>query len=299
MHLVAAFGRSHPWRNPPLPLPPGTTETQIRDLISSVRVDGGPPAELDGYWREAFGRFLRTWDLARDLTGSALELGANPYFLTVLLKEFSALDVTLANYFGSDSDARHVQRVTHTDLSTGASSTCGFSSWIFDAETDPFPFADESFDVVFFCEIIEHMTMDPLATLRQINRVLRNGGHLILTTPNVGRLENVARMVLGENIYDPYSGYGPHGRHNREYSRREVEELLHYAGFELEAIHTADSHPPRAYVAAVAARAGGMTSTRAQDLGQYIFVRARRVDAGRKLRPAFLYRSYPAGEIEE
>ncbi len=32
----------------------------------------------------------------------------------------------------------------------------------------------------------------------------------------VSRLENVCRMIAGVNIYDPYSGYRPYGRHNRE-----------------------------------------------------------------------------------
>src|SRR3989440_9270321 len=55
-------------------------------------------------------------------------------------------------------------------------------------------------------------------------------------------LENVCRLIAGENIYDPYSGYGPYGRHNREYNRDELAKLLVFAGFEIEVLFSADVH---------------------------------------------------------
>lgn len=44
------------------------------------------------------------------------------------------------------------------------------------------PFAANTFDVVFSSEVIEH-TPDPAAALRELYRVLRPGGHLVLSTP--------------------------------------------------------------------------------------------------------------------
>ncbi len=270
----------------------------MRQLIGSIRVDGAPEAELAGYWEEAFGRFLRTLALARGLRGEALELGANPYFLTILLSEFTDLEMTLANYFGDErSSATQTVRFRPPEASEEAVRT--LTSRLFDAENAAFPFPDASFDVVFFCEILEHMTHDPLALIREINRVLRPDGHLILTTPNVGRVETVARVILGDNPYSHYSGYGPHGRHNREYTPREVDQLVRYAGFAVEELATADSHPPRPHHRLVAAKTRGIGRSRARELGQYTFVRARRVDGGRTKRPAFLYTSYPNGELEE
>ena len=44
------------------------------------------------------------------------------------------------------------------------------------------PFEDKSFDTVVSTEVLEHIP-DPLCALRQMYRVLKPGGHLILTTP--------------------------------------------------------------------------------------------------------------------
>ncbi len=44
------------------------------------------------------------------------------------------------------------------------------------------PFADREFDLVLATDIIEHVD-DDLAALREIRRVLRPGGHLLLTVP--------------------------------------------------------------------------------------------------------------------
>jgi len=45
------------------------------------------------------------------------------------------------------------------------------------------PFADESFDLIWCSEVIEHLR-DPAASLAELKRVTRGGGQLILTTPN-------------------------------------------------------------------------------------------------------------------
>ena len=166
-------------------------------------------------------------------------------------------------------------------------------------EEDRFPYSDESFDVVLFCEVIEHLQTDPVAAIEEIHRVLRPGGRLVLTTPNVARLENVARLVAGANIYDPYSGYGAYGRHNREYTRHELHRLLLYSGFRSIESFSADVHEHRADSFVELADLTPLLQSRQPDLGQYLFVTAEKADleqSGR--RPSFLYRSLPPGVIE-
>ncbi len=302
-------------------LPNGLNEPALREFLESVRVTDGPPDELRTYCRGDFWRFVRTYDLVRDLRGRCLELGANPYFTTMLLREFTDLQLVLANYFGPSEtatgprqDAQQIeQSVAYRDRASGRMAEQTLSSSLFNIETERFPFEDGAFDVVLFCEIIEHLTVDPLAALREIKRVLRSDGVLVLTTPNVNRLENVVKMITGGNIYDPYSAYGAYGRHNREYNKHELHLLLTYLGFDVERLESADVQDNSTHDQMDWGRLAPMTRpasqtdwrglvpllrARERDLGQYLFVRARNKRPGRVRRPEFLFRSYPAQDVE-
>jgi ubiquinone/menaquinone biosynthesis C-methylase UbiE len=52
---------------------------------------------------------------------------------------------------------------------------------------DALPFADGTFDTVFFCDVIEHLE-NPFTSLREIRRVLAPGAILVVTTPNSNAL---------------------------------------------------------------------------------------------------------------
>ena len=210
--------------------------------MRSWSVNGEPAGHLDAYVDDSIWRFLHTWRMVRDDAGTCLELGANPYFTTFLLDRHTELELTLANYYGQ----RGATTETVSFVAPGSDQRVEMERkcQLFNVEEDEFPFDAHSFDVVLFCEILEHLLMDPVAVLRQIHRVLKPGGVLVLTTPNVCRLDNVLAMVNGANIYDPYSGFGPYGRHNREYTRHELRRLLEFVGFEVESSFTADGQPP-------------------------------------------------------
>jgi SAM-dependent methyltransferase len=276
----------------PRPVPDGTTESELEAVMSTIRVDDGPEAELAGYMNESYWRFLHTWGLVAGESGRALELGSNPYFTTWLLRHHTDLDLTLANYFGSD-EREITQTVGYRDRE-GASQSFEIRADLFDLETERFPYDDGSFDVVLFCEIIEHLIADPMHALSEIHRVLRPGGLMVITTPNVARLDNVLRLIDGENVFDPYSFYGPHGRHNREYTRHELVHLLRFAGFDDETSFTADANPHAETTRSGYEQLLPALRWRIEDLGQYLFVAARKTGPVGEGLPSFLYRSYPA-----
>ncbi|HEV2705656.1 MAG TPA: glycosyltransferase [Pyrinomonadaceae bacterium] len=281
---------------PTLVLPAGWSENSLRELLMSVQVEGGRADELRNYAASDFRRFLYTLALVPAETHpDILELGANPYFFTVLLRKFRDARLELANFFGGDEAKGDEQRGSQDVFLhlTGETLTCVYQH--FNMEQDAFPYADDSFDVVLFCEIIEHLLADPVHALSEIKRVLRPSGHLILTTPNAARLDNVARLLAGENIYDPYSGFGPYGRHNREYTTRDLQRLLEANGLRIETLYTADvndTHASTPEALDATRRLVAKTRTDLADLGQYIFCRAL-VDEQTKLappvRPAWLY----------
>jgi SAM-dependent methyltransferase len=102
-----------------------------------------------------------------------------------------------------------------------------------DVESDPFPFPDKSFDVVLAAEIFEHLPFNPYHMLREAFRVLRPGGQLLLSTPNLPKLDNWIRLALGRSIHPdvrlPFHKSFKSilvGRHIREYTASELIYML-------------------------------------------------------------------------
>ena len=97
----------------------------------------------------------------------------------------------------------------------------------------PFPYDDDYFSTVLCCELLEHLTEDPMHMMSEINRILKPGGHLVLTTPNIGSLRAIAAILEGYHpgFFPAYirprgPGEEPEARHNREYTPREIVLLL-------------------------------------------------------------------------
>lgn len=111
-----------------------------------------------------------------------------------------------------------------------------------DVERERFPFPDAHFDVALCCELIEHLTADPLHMLIELNRVLKWGGLLILTTPNIASAFSIGKALAGNSPY-VYGEYVPksHGdRHSREYAPSEIKTALNAAGFKVTQLYTKD-----------------------------------------------------------
>lgn len=290
----------NPWHyQPPLPVPDGHTKQGILKALCSISIDGSHTGELTGYATADCERFLRTLDMVPHESGKSLEIGANPYFTTLLLRKFRPeYDHVISNYFNGDPGV-YSQKLTF-DGFDGVPESFDLQYHSLNVEQWEFPFADDELSVVLFCEVLEHMTMDPLHVIREISRVLETGGKLVLTTPNVARLENVIALLEGRNLYDPYSAYGPYGRHNREYTRDELHRLLIFCGFEAEISYTANVHsdiPPDTIDTEAVARTLTSVKNREYDMGQYLFTRWRKVHACPASRPRWLYRSYPETEM--
>ena len=66
---------------------------------------------------------------------------------------------------------------------------------LFNAEKDKFPYPDLHFSTVLCCELIEHLTEDPMHLMSEINRIVKPGGHLVLTTPNIGSLHGISAIL--------------------------------------------------------------------------------------------------------
>jgi SAM-dependent methyltransferase len=98
----------------------------------------------------------------------------------------------------------------------------------------PLPFLDNSFDLVWSSEVIEHVT-DTARWLSEVRRVLAPGGRLLLTTPSHGRLRVAWHGV--EAFSEPL------GDHLHLYTRRSLRELLGEFGFAEVSVRAVDGPP--------------------------------------------------------
>ncbi len=99
------------------------------------------------------------------------------------------------------------------------------------------------YDLVVFSEVIEHFNADPAHALHEINRTLRPGGWLVLTTVNVASVLGLRRLSVGEAPYAMANIHGHRGdRHQREYAPLELQRLVAAHGFET-FVGTVDVYP--------------------------------------------------------
>lgn len=217
-----------------------------------------------------------------------LELGAYMQ-MTPALKTKLGYGEVRGGYYG------RLGRVDHrTAVSTGGEE---FDCFIdhFDAEKDVFPYPDGHFSTVLCCELIEHLFEDPMHMMAQINRVLKPGGHLVITTPNIASLRAVSAILQGYHpgFFHSYLRPNENGltdaRHNREYAPREVYQLLENSGFEVVLLETGpfrdEPHPEYGWVVNLLERYRLATHLR----GEGIYAVGRKTGAVRERYPTWLY----------
>jgi SAM-dependent methyltransferase len=166
----------------------------------------------------------------------------------------------------------------------------------FDAEKDVFPYPDAHFATVICGELIEHLFADPMHLMSQVNRILRPGGHLVLTTPNIAALRGISGILQGYHpgffhaYIRPAEGTGEvDARHNREYAPREIHQLLENSGFEVTRLETGEfrdePHPEFGWILHLLERYRLSTELR----GDGIYAVGRKIGAVRERYPAWLY----------
>lgn len=163
---------------------------------------------------------LRTLEQLGALQGKVLDLGAAPFFLSECMARMG-VDVVAA-------DINPERWPFRTRLS------CRIVP--LDCDGKPFNLADSQFDVVVMTEVFEHLRANLISTAAEIMRVLRPGGMLYLTTPNLlslRKLTKVFRTGYVSNLYTEHSSIDRLGYagHTREYTPREIEMFFEACGF--------------------------------------------------------------------
>jgi len=149
-----------------------------------------------------------------------LEIGVGYGVLAVLLKRYYQCSVTVTEHpsrgYLQSPDFMHFMsgegiRIVEHDLN------------------HPMPFGDEMFDMVLYCDVMEHLPPELVTNnFSTIRRILKKDGSLILSTPNLARLPNRLRFFFGRRINPPPvpEKVGETYDHIREYTLDEVQAFL-------------------------------------------------------------------------
>jgi methionine biosynthesis protein MetW len=123
---------------------------------------------------------------------------------------------------------------------------------------DTFPFKDEVFDLVLANQIIEHLNNTD-NFLREVRRVLKNGGSCIVATPNLSGLQNIVSLMMGYqpptaevsdelfgcgNPFNPVQNtIGKYIGHRRIFTAPALKALMEFHGLKCERITGFGMHP--------------------------------------------------------
>jgi 2-polyprenyl-3-methyl-5-hydroxy-6-metoxy-1,4-benzoquinol methylase len=103
----------------------------------------------------------------------------------------------------------------------------GLRTQLIDGEGE-WQLADASFDLVWAGEVIEHVA-DTARWLSELRRVLRSGGRVLLSTPQLGRAQ-LLQAALSRRAFA--ARFSPLDDHLRHYSAATLTELIASFGFE-------------------------------------------------------------------
>jgi 2-polyprenyl-3-methyl-5-hydroxy-6-metoxy-1,4-benzoquinol methylase len=145
----------------------------------------------------------------------ALDVGCSSGYLAARLTERGSTVVGLER----DAEAAAEARAICDDVVVG------------DVESMELPFEPASFDLVLCGDVLEHLR-DPGAFLTRVRPLIRPGGRLVLSTPNVANWALRLRLLAGRWTY---SDRGLLDRtHVHLFTRRTLTETLERAGYRIE-----------------------------------------------------------------
>lgn len=122
------------------------------------------------------------------------------------------------------------------------------------------------FSHILFCEVLEHLVVNPVEVIRFLLSLLQDDGTLYLTTPNFYRRENLEKIIRRENpqaVYPARDGNWDAHFHYREFDMRELIAFATAAGAEVRAAYFSGCW-----------EAPGQAATDADDLGNLVLVLA-------------------------
>jgi 2-polyprenyl-3-methyl-5-hydroxy-6-metoxy-1,4-benzoquinol methylase len=174
-------------------------------------------------------RIARTLQVLLDQKpkGRILELGTGGVITLAIQALLPKVTIDVTNFDMNKETVHTYETAIH-------SYSGSFTAFAIDLESDEIPVKDETYDWVICSEVIEHMDIDPMFMMSEVNRVLKPKGSLLLTTPNVVSSRGLTKMMSGLEpyFYMQYHANRSPYRHNYEYSIHSLMQVVRAAGFD-------------------------------------------------------------------
>ncbi len=156
--------------------------------------------------------------------GEILEIGAAPFHLTFAIKKLGFPIIAL------DIDPERFSEYIKIN---------GLKVVKCDVEKDVLPFEENQFKLIIFNETFEHLRINPIRTLKKLNKILHPEGKLIISTPNLYAIEVIISYLIGRGFDNAYKQFNKletigHMGHVRVYSVKQLKKFLVNTGFKVE-----------------------------------------------------------------
>jgi 2-polyprenyl-3-methyl-5-hydroxy-6-metoxy-1,4-benzoquinol methylase len=177
-------------------------------------------------WIETL-KLIRTIEQTRESL-KILDIGCGGGWMAFLVKKILNCDVC----------AIDIER-EETPLWSKRLNDLGIRFNVCDITREKIPYSDESFDIVLFLEVLEHLitSHSPYQIFFEIKRVLFPNSYLILSTPNVAALHKRFLLLIGKNpVFHGFKNNYSYKKHFREYTVDELEYVLDKCGFSVERV---------------------------------------------------------------
>jgi 2-polyprenyl-3-methyl-5-hydroxy-6-metoxy-1,4-benzoquinol methylase len=203
----------------------------IESYIDIFKKFGNPAEE---YMRNTYPRYCKTKKILTDSwpennTKRMLDIGAH-WLHQAVLYAMDGFKVTAADLYTDEKNPvimgiaqeYAISMVEYKDLSDPQ-------------ELQSLP--ENSFDLILFSEILEHITFNPVKMWTQLYRLLSEGGRIIVTTPNYFNYKNGYFVMDILNVFSGRSAgikipdileINTYGHHWRIFSAKDVVEYFSY-----------------------------------------------------------------------
>jgi 2-polyprenyl-3-methyl-5-hydroxy-6-metoxy-1,4-benzoquinol methylase len=192
----------------------------IRMLIERERhLTCGPDSRV-GYGKFHNFRFQRLLEVCRHYVPSqaarVLDVGRSD--LTTALASYYRSVTTIGFELGED-DGGHRETEPLNDV----------PHLVFDlnrsADVEAWPEMPQAFDLIVYSEAIEHIHTAPELSLLMLSWLLKDGGKIIVSTPNAAAIQNRRRLLRGVNPFERIRYYDKNPGHFREYTADELRDM--------------------------------------------------------------------------